>query len=162
MSENRPSSFSFKMIDAIRQPLMTKNTSTPTNPPENPMNPAWQNTTGITATARSEFQAKNRDGVRSYGSSAKHFDADRITDLQDMARCFGNMADYYLARGSPVSRKHFSAVQKFALSLTTDECGEPDVVTAAVKWLDGINLKFMLGFNTKLFLYGFQLSFTIR
>ena len=97
----------------------------------------------ITATARNEFQRVNRDGVRSYGSSAKHFDAEPVADLQDMARCFGNMSDYFQARGSPVTQKHFAAAQKFALSLTSDECNEADVVRAAVKWLDAANQKFM-------------------
>ena len=97
----------------------------------------------ITATDRSEFQRLNRDSVRSYGSSAKHFDTIPISDLQDMARCFGNMSDYFQLRGAPVTQRHFMAVQKFALSLTNDECSAPDVVTAAVKWLDGINQKFM-------------------
>ena len=97
----------------------------------------------ITSTARNEFQRVNRDGVRSCGASAKHFDTEPIADLQDMARCFGNMSDYYQARGSPITLKHFAAAQKFALSLTTDECNEADVVSAAVKWLDGVNQKFM-------------------
>ena len=94
----------------------------------------------ITATARSEFQRKSRDGVRSYGASAKHFDAEPITDLQDMARCYGNISDYYQDRGSPVTKAHFVAVQKVALSLTTDECSECDVVAAAVKRVDNCNL----------------------
>ena len=97
----------------------------------------------ITSTARNELQRTNRDGIRSYGSSTYHFEAEPIADLQDMARCFGNMAGYYQVRGSPVTQKHFAAAQKFALSLTTDECNEAEVVTAAVKWLDGINQKFV-------------------
>jgi hypothetical protein len=97
----------------------------------------------ITATDRSEFLRLNRDSVRSYGSSTKHFDTNPISGLQDMARCFGNMSDYFQLRGAPVTQKHFMCVQKFALSLTDDECSAPDVVTAAVKWLDGVNQKFM-------------------
>ena len=97
----------------------------------------------VTNTARSEFQRTNRDSVRSYGSSAKHFDSEPIDDLQDMARCYGNMSDYYQSRGSPVAQRHFLAVQRFALSLTTDECNAPDVVSGAVKWIDGVNQKFM-------------------
>ena len=98
--------------------------------------------------------------MRSYGSSAKHFDAESITDLQDMTRCFGNMSDYYQARGSPVTQIHFAAVQKFALSLTTDECGEGDVIIAAVKWLDGVNQKFMscLSINVE---YGTETHFAV-
>jgi hypothetical protein len=41
-----------KMIVVIRYPLITKKTSTPTNPPEKVLNPAWNKITGKTAIAR--------------------------------------------------------------------------------------------------------------
>jgi hypothetical protein len=52
MMEKRPSHSSLSMIEVIRKPLITKNTSTPTYPPPNRLNPAWNSMTGSTARAR--------------------------------------------------------------------------------------------------------------
>src|SRR4051794_26516363 len=53
MSENVPAAFSRKRIPVIRNPDMTKNTSTPTKPPGMMVGKAWNATTHRTATARS-------------------------------------------------------------------------------------------------------------
>lgn len=49
---NFPASWSFRMMEVIRNPEITKNTSTPTNPPESQPRPRWKSTTGMTAKAR--------------------------------------------------------------------------------------------------------------
>src|ERR1700712_3900054 len=51
------------MIEVMRKPEMTKNTSTPMKPPLNAPNPKWYSTTGITASARSPSMSRRLPNV---------------------------------------------------------------------------------------------------
>ena len=68
-SETRPvAATSRSRCDVIRKPEMTKNTSTPTNPPGSADGQKWQTTTIATATARSPW-ISGRTSAREIGGA---------------------------------------------------------------------------------------------
>ena len=57
-AKKSPASISLTRMEVIRNPEMTKKTSTPAKPPENPATPAWLNRTASTASARSPSMSR--------------------------------------------------------------------------------------------------------